>query len=249
MDELKLQISELKETLLDLVCTHDELMYHICFFLGNEYNRRIGTLEYDVKVYTLDVLKIRRKIMLAKRSLQEKETVDELSIELEVDREFAGYDGQVEFAPKIFEDRDYSNLEKLKEYYRNIMRKVHPVINPNNFENKQDYYSQAVNAYRNGNLDALRNLDYICFLLDGREPDNGDAGELERRRNELENASSSLKRKIYQIQTSFPYNQYELLSDKKQLAYRIEGLNNKIAFLKQEYEYYLEEYRKSVCEG
>ena len=247
MDVLAEQIETLRERLLDLVCTHDELLYHICFFLGNEYNRKIGVLEYEVKVVTLDVLKLRRKIMLAQRQRQQNGSVDELTIELEVDREFAGYDGQVEFAPRVFEDRDYSNLEKLKDYYRKIMRKVHPVINPNNFENKQDYYSQGVNAYRNGNEEALRNLDYLCFLLDGKEPSDASQAEKERRRSELENSIAAIKRKIYQIQTSFPYNQHELLNDPQQLKYRREGLNNKIAFLKQEYEYYLEEYRKSVC--
>ncbi|MDR2510800.1 MAG: hypothetical protein LBC77_09180, partial [Spirochaetaceae bacterium] len=171
-EKLVSSVYELEEELAGLLHERDQLLFHICPKIQADYMLKIGKIEYAIFDYQCRILRIKRKIELIQSFLNRGEPYDILEIEKQLDREYQDYikkllDKQKEIdnarAEAGAKGRRLTEEEaaELKRLYTQIVKKVHPDINPDSTEEQHAQFIDAVNAYRNADLSEMR----IIFLL------------------------------------------------------------------------------------
>ena len=93
---------------------------------------------------------------------------------------------------------------ELKRLYTQIVKKLHPDINPNTTPEQHAQFIDAVDAYKNGDLSELR---VISLLIDKiTVTDNTNTMEkLTIRKESLLNETMHITEKIQEIKEVFPY--------------------------------------------
>ena len=125
------------------------------------------------------------------------------------------------------------DLAELKKLYRQIVKNLHPDINPDITDEEKELLRQAAEAYRGGDLHTLRKLyDIIQSQGNLREMfENNEKGitRLREIRNGLVARIEEVKKEIRKIKRSFPYNERKHLADEKWVEARQEELMDYIA--------------------
>ena len=136
-----------------------------------KYMLELGNLEYKAYESMCYMLRLKRKMELIQAKKNRLEKVVLIEIEKQLDREFALYQEtlnvQIEKMNEALERNEAEFLSQeegklLKKLYRNIVKVLHPDINPNVTEEKIQLLNQAVTAYKNGNL---KTLEIIAVMM------------------------------------------------------------------------------------
>jgi len=247
--DLTRDVEALRDGLLALYLEHDELVFHICRNLKTAYMLKFGALEYNVYEWQCKVLRIRRKTEMVRVEKISGKPVDIAAIDAQLDIQYAEYaDNLKKKIDDINEALHRNNhaeplsdekTAELKKLYRTVVLRLHPDVNRDISERRLELFNNAVTAYKNGDLDALRT---IFLLIDTTEPDNVEINDpfeqLTKRKQELKNSTDDVRKKILDAKASFPYNKKTLLSDESQIEKYIEDLNKLIADYKEAYEMY-----------
>ncbi len=107
--------------------------------------------------------------------------------------------------------------------YHQIVRRLHPDLNPNLSETRLRLFYQAVNAYEMGDLLTMRLIFEMVSneTIPKQEPSAISALVEEKKR--LITLTHQLKEELTQIKTQFPFTVENLLNHKDQLeAYKLE---------------------------
>jgi hypothetical protein len=232
-EELMNQILKLKNELSQLLLERDELVYHICVNIESEYMLKIGVHEYKLLMLQYDILKIKRKIELIQAKINRQEAFSLALIEQQIEYEFTEYIENLNERMKKINDalkrREGDRLStedtaELKRLYRQIVKKLHPDLNPNYTLQQKELFLNATSAYKNGDLEALQ---AISLLVDSSEDDfsfMSGVEEMYYRKSQLEEKKEALNKDIEKIKSSFPYNQRELLSNEKLVTEKVNQL-------------------------
>lgn len=124
---------------------------------------------------------------------------------------------------------DREDKEELGALYRRIMKELHPDVNPDITQEELDLLHQAMEAYRNGDLETLRK---IAAILDGRSIEDKvieEVDQLRRIRDDLAFLKGSLLAEIEDIRTSFPYTLKDFLNNKEAVRKKQEELRETLA--------------------
>ncbi len=138
--------------------------------------------------------------------------------------------------------------EELKKMYKQIVKKLHPDINPNITEGELKLFNQAVEAYKSGDIQALRSISIMISEISDYEETADSINVLKEKINRLKQMITNILNEIAQIKQSFPYNQKELLSNPKKLQERKDELNILLDEYKQIYAAY-EQKLNDMLEG
>ena len=104
---------------------------------------------------------------------------------------------------------DREDKEELGALYRRIMKELHPDVNPDITPEELDLLHQAMEAYKNGDIETLRQLRRI--------------------RDDLAFLKESLLAEIEGIKTSFPYTLKAFLNDREAVRKKQEELRKTLA--------------------
>lgn len=242
--ELKEEIAILKKEISNLVLRRDELKYKICENIKTKYMLEIGKIEYKVYEIYIKYIRLKRKRDLIQAKLNRKEKISLTEIENKLDEEF------LEYKEKLYEKLDDINRaleindlpvlsieesKRLKKMYLNIVKKIHPDLNPNLSEEKIELFQLVVDAYKRSDLVALES---IFYLLENDEDlsEINDNLNLEEERNRLLKIVDSLEEEIQKIKKSYPYILKVYLEDEDIKLERIEELNYQYASYKMSVE-------------
>lgn len=174
-EKLKNEVEKMRTELSMLLLERDELQFVICKNIETEYMLNLGSIEYRAYEAQCLSLRLKRKIELiqAKKNRQEKVIIS--AIEETLDTEFAEYQKRLDEQINKMNDAlkrskaevltDEENKE-LKKLYRKIVKALHPDINPDVSETQVNLFDNAVQAYKNGDLNTLR---IICEMV-GNSP-------------------------------------------------------------------------------
>lgn len=219
------EIIELKTQLSALLSERDELLYHICKNIEADYMIKIGTLEYKAYKYFCMTLRIKRKIELIQAKLNRQEIVALPLIEQQLDKEYAEYEQSLKdrmdtinaavqrMAGTLLTDEEDELLKKL---YRQIVKKLHPDLNPKITEEELTLFHNAVIAYENGDLTIIKS---IAMMVEEITPGGNDFGlndglsELRATKEKFLESQKGILVQIEKIKSSFPYNQKDFLQD------------------------------------
>ena len=245
--QLKNEVEKLRTELSMLVLERDELLYVECKNTEMQYMLKLGALEYKVFESQCAVLRMKRKLELiqAKRNRQEKIIMEK--IEETLDDEFAQFQEQLkEQLGKMNEAIDRSHAQalsdeetkELKRLYRRVVKALHPDLNPNISEEKQQLFLRAASAYENGDLNTLRIIDETISDPQLTEMKQDAIASLRQERNRLVALLDDIKERIVKIKSEYPYTVKEILQDEQQVEQCRNQLENLLKQYKDSITYY-----------
>ncbi len=241
------EAKKLQTELSALIMERDELKHHICKNIQTEYMLKLGTLEYKVFEFQCKILRIKRKIELIQAQFNRQEIVNIIEIEIKLDFEYAEYQEKLnEKMNDINEALERSNMGKLspeesgelKKMYKQIVKKLHPDMNPDVTEGELKLFNQAVEAYKNGDIQALRSISIMISEISDYEETSDSMDALKEKINRLKQMITNVLNNIEYIKQSFPYNQKELLSNTMKIKERQDELNALLDEYKKIYSVY-----------
>ena len=229
-------IQELETELANLVYDRDILIYHTCPKLQTEYMLKIGKLEYAIFEYQCKILLTKRKIEIIQAHLNKEQSYNITKIDEQLDKEYQEYtdkllEKQQEIEKARVKKSSFGKLlteeesAELKKLYTQIVKKLHPDINPDTTEAQHSQFNDAVNAYKNADLSEIR----IIFLLLEKTSDiktTSSMDKLNKRKEMLLNEKKYLINEIQKIKESFPYCIKNMLIDKEKLQSKIDELSD-----------------------
>ncbi len=255
-EELKKEAERLKIELSMLFEERDELRYVICKNLEAAYMLKVGGLEYQAYKAQCQALRLKRKAELIQARRNRQERVVEKEIEETLDREFAEYQQRLkEQSEKLNEALRRSRMEALseeetreiKKLYREVVKRLHPDLNPGAAEEERRLFENAVEAYQSGDLTALRAIRDA--IGEGENYEKTDAvAELIRTVERREASLKRIREEIEKIKSEFPYTAKELLEDEKKIAETRQWLEQTKEAYRKQAEYWREKIKEMLRE-
>lgn len=246
LEELKTQVELLRGDLASLFLEIDDLRSHVCWQIEADYRLKLGTLEYELSSENVELQRTRRKIMLIQVAINRQEPIRIEEIDAILNDEFESYQRKLrKEGEKLHEAIHYlhayelTNYEttKLKKLYFRIVKKLHPDIHPNATAQQKKLLESAVNAYENGDLAAMENLDLILKDLCQEGKNEEETREqLFEQRNQLTLHRQNMIDEIKKIKENYPYAIKDLLQDEEWVSNTRESLAANIKDLKEKRE-------------
>lgn len=229
------RIKELKKTLESLVFERDNLEFVVCGNIKTEYLLTFGSLEYRIYKTYCHYLRLKRKkdMIQAKKNRQEKIKMKE--IEDRLDEEFADYKKKLdEKIGEINEALSRAKLEVLseeetkllKKLYKNIVKSLHPDINPSVTDAERELFYKATEAYKDGDLPSLQIIYDIVCSGDDIEDEGLSGKPLDDEVERLEGLVGQIQDYIDIIKSTPPYTWKIYLEDEKKKRDKLRGLEN-----------------------
>lgn len=243
--ELIIEVNKLKDIVAEKISERDMLAFHVIPEIENSYLLKVGFLENDVFKSNLKLIKIKRKIELCKERkklnipIKEKEIDNQLNIEFEnIEEEYIElqsdyiYDVEDELT-----DSESSELLKLLNIiYKNLIKKLSPLINSNNTRMDNKLYELLEKAYRELDLSMMSKLQSICeqeksdsnFII-------GDVKTLKKAKKRYQELIAENDDIILNIKCSEVFDKKRVLEDENLLRRTKEEINEEISNLDKEY--------------
>ncbi len=234
-EKLKSEVEKMRTELSMLLLERDELQFVICKNIETEYVLKLGSIEYKAYEAQCAALRLKRKIELiqAKKNRQEKVIIS--AIEETLNSEFAEYQKQLnEQIDKMNDALKRSKAEvltneenkELKKLYRKIVKALHPDINPDVSETQVNLFDNAVQAYKNGDLNTLRIIGEMVGNSPLPEQHKDALTQLNEEKERLQNLLKAIKDSIEQIKSEYPYTMKEIIEDEEQTEQKKKELEN-----------------------
>ena len=246
-ENLVFSVQYLENELAGLVHERDKLLFHVCPKIRTEYMLKIGKIEYAIFDYQCRILRIRRKIELIQAFLNRGEPYTITEIEKQLDREYQEYTSKLlEKQKEIDNARAYTSVKgrllteeetaELKQLYTQIVKKLHPDINPDSTEEQHAQFIDAVNAYQNADLSEMRIVFLLLEKTAGTVIDSKNTmKELCARKEKLLQEKNHLLGIIEKIKQTFPYSAKALLQNDVKVQEKIDELAGVLSDCKEKY--------------
>lgn len=243
-EKLKEKVERLRTELSMLLLERDELQLVICRNIETAYMLELGSLEYKAYEAQCTFLRLKRKLELIQAKINRQEKVIISKIEDTLDQEFAEYkeklDEQINKMNEAIEHSkgrvltDEENKE-LKKTYRKIVKSLHPDLNPNITEGQKQLFENAVEAYKNGNLEMLKIIGEMVTEPTVPEKSVDAMTMLKENADNLEKMISVIQQNITDIKSKYPYTMKDIVENKEKTKER-----------RKEIESILEQYNEGI---
>ena len=219
--EKQQEIEALKQILTEEVYAYDHLAHITCRNLQTLYMTKIGDLDYSLYQKECEYRRLKRRLELMRAALARRETISEEQLEKTLDKEYASYQAKLQEKQEQMQEALYriscpalkpEDAEDLRKLYRKLVRRLHPDVNPDGTENDLKLFQQAVEAYRNGDLSAMRILSVLADT-GGKASQNDSPAVLEAERERLNACLETVRAKAEKVRNSFPYVLRDMLED------------------------------------
>ncbi len=241
-EKLKNEVEKMRVELSMLYLERDELLFVICVNIETAYMLELGALEHNVYKAECAVLRLKRKVELIQAKINRQEKIFLNDIESLLDEEFQQYEEKLnEQIEKINAalkrgNADYltkEETEELKKIYRKVVKALHPDINPNISKEELRLLQNAIEAYKNGDLKALR---IIGEMIEKYLPVNKDKDisyTLIKDKERLEVFIKEMKEIILEIKSRYPYNLKEIIENPSKLKEKKQELEETLNYYKE----------------
>lgn len=240
-EKLIFEVNNLKDKLAEKIAERDMLAFHIIPDIENRYFDKIGILENEAFLTNLKLIKLNAKIDIYKKSIEEKEEIDEEEIDDELDEEFHEIEEECSFYQKangVDTAVDKLAVEIAKAItpsYKNLVRQLSPLINFDNTRNDNRLYDLLEMAYRELNTDMLENLQSICNQTKKTKNISiGDVKSLEKAKEKYLEIISENEEIILNIKCSEAFEKQRILENENLTRRVKEEVNQEIAELNEE---------------
>jgi hypothetical protein len=241
-EKLKDELTKRQAEYSELIAHYDELRTTILPNIETEYMMKIGRKEYQVFALQIEILRCKREISLYQAAVNQGETISRLEVEKILIKEFTEYqqmlaaqqqkiaEAQSRFAAAKL---DPAEFKKIKKMYLELIKKLHPDLNPNLSATASALFLRVVAAYEHSDWPELYLLYDMADELSATgeyQPDNS----VQRIRKELDNLSDKtalLKTRMAEMQEVPPLSYTSLLKDSDAVTKKRAELSETIASL------------------
>ena len=227
------QVRQAKQDILTVLFEIDHITLQENPRIEADYAVKIGYLENEVLEARIAMRRAQRKVTLARAQANNGLAVDESGIEKQLDTELedwynklsaavANYYQQVE-ARCSLAPMSLADSEELKRLFRQLAKRLHPDINPNQTDEEAALFALAQMAYQAGDLNTLRSL--VSTLGPGTdEPDPTDELQLSALLTVLQAQLQVHEADLAAVKEAFPYCFKEKLADPQWVANKAQEL-------------------------
>lgn len=227
--KLKEAVEKMRIELSMLVSERDELQYVICKNIETAYCLKLGALEHRTYEAQCKALRLKRKIELIQACVNRQEKIIMSQIEGLLDDEFAEYEAKLEEQIENMNEALYRSRgeyltgeesKELKKLYRNIVKQLHPDVNPDVTEEQIRLLDNAIVAYKNGDLAAMRIIYEMVGEHDLPDLSQDSLSALAEESKRIEGMVASVRQSISQIKSQYPYTVKEFVEKPEKEAQR-----------------------------
>ena len=246
-EKLKSEVEKLRIELSMLVLEKDELLFVECKNIETAYMLAVGGLEYKAYEMECSILRLKRKLDLiqAKKNRQEKIVLQKIEETLNI--EFEEYQAKLnEQMEKMNEALTRSNCKtltedennELKKLYREIVKALHPDLNPGLSNEKIKLFHNALLAYKNGDLTGIRIINTMVSQPVLPDKSSDVISWLAKEKERLCDMLKKTNENIEKIKSEYPYTMKALISNTQKIDELKAELEEKIDKLKELYDFY-----------
>lgn len=229
-ENLLKEVNALKKMICDLLCKKDTMILQTGPSLEAQYHLRIGVLECKAFEFQCEMLKLKRKIELVQKAINRQEQVEIDLIEKILIEEHRQYTQKLDSMKAKVSDaiRRKTNMSKMEpdkaaqvtKTYFQIVRKLHPDVNPHAKKSDKDLLQIAMRAFEQGALDTL---EAIAASIETIDPDITSPSAMDELKSEYQRllvVQDNIQSEIDEIFSSFPFDQTDLLADEEMIEKR-----------------------------
>jgi len=205
------------------------------------YLNEIGGLQFEVHRLTTELAYLKQKIQLAQACFNRNEQPDWTKIDQQLAHQLQEYQRKLqEEAARLTEAKQYlksgflNEAEglQLKLAYRQLVKALHPDLNPDQTDAERDLFLKVQAAYQLCDLPALN--EFLLALGKDTPSTAATTSDLTAEVKMLSDKVQALQLKIDQLVAKFPFMYREKLSDETWLAAEKATLQKQITELEKE---------------
>lgn len=235
------KIRRLKNDLEALLLEREHLRSVICVNIQREYTLVFGGLEYQIYKASCDYLRLRRKKELIQAKKNRRERIDLKAVEARLDEEFRDYKKKLDekmaevnraLKASAMEFLSEEETKAIKKLYKQLVKRLHPDLNPSSTEAEIELFYRATEAYKRGDLKALQLIDAVVDDGERKDDEAFSSGVVEKEAERLEGLIEAVQKDMEAIKSGPPYTWRIYLEDEKKKAERLRQLKEELANFK-----------------
>jgi hypothetical protein len=249
--QLKEEYERLQQIYTDLVTKRDEMLMYEAPRLEAFYMESIGQLQYEILCleYDIALLKLERDLLQSYENRGEEPEIAKVQMRVEeaaqtynenLHREEEKIKQAKEF---IKEQEEEENKQKdaekveLKRLYKQLVHRLHPDLHPEQTEWERELFLKVQEAYRNEDLERLRQLEAeLNAGMPFASVENDTIDEWEERIQKLKDQIDAIRKEIEELENTFPFTYRDKIDDKEWISAMQEELRVRIEMLQKEKE-------------
>ncbi|MBQ7695973.1 MAG: hypothetical protein IJT50_12725 [Lentisphaeria bacterium] len=249
-ESAKRELEALRKEYASLLAEYDDLTGTVRRNLEAEYMLQIGRRENEIFALQIQVQQLKREIALYQAAKNRREAISEAEVREIIVKEFAEYKAKLdELQKKVREAEEHHFSPKLsaadckavKEAYRELVKLLHPDLNPELPEAAKQLWLRIVEAYKNNDFLELNILgDMVEALLKEGDVKVHTLDRMEEVREEQERISrkiADLRNRMEQLRREPPFVYEKLLTD----VAAVQAKRRELDELRENFEKHIEE--------
>ena len=248
---------ELKEELTKLITDRDTLIHTVKTNLEMEYQLKVGGKQYELFLIRTESLRLKRKMEMLQAILNRQGSCSMQEIDEQLDKEFAEWQKQADEIYRQVKKAEYfAELPKLsvkesaelKKLYRQLAKKFHPDVNPNEWDERKNFWLRIKDAYQNGDLQEMKTLALLANDFQDQNPEISTMDKLRDDCADLKKRIQELINQIAHVKSQFPFDIEEQLQDKEWVTKQKEEIDIQIDEWQNTKSLYEEKVEELICQ-
>lgn len=247
--QLKDEYERLQRQYADLIAKRDDLLMQEGPRLEAIYMETIGQLQYEELClqYDIALLKLERDLLQSFLNRGEEPDLDVVNEQVEqtaqtYNENIHRHEEKIKQAKTYIEahkeesskDKDAEKLE-LKRLYKRLVHRLHPDLHPEQTEWERELFLKVQEAYRNEDLNKLRQLEEeLNAGMPFTSVESDTIEDWEERVKKLKEQIAAIEAEIEEIENSFPFTYREKLYDQEWISAKQEEIRVRIEQLQAE---------------
>ncbi len=249
--QLKEEYERLQQVYSELITKRDDLLQHEIPRLEALYMDAIGQLQYEELCLQYDIALLKFERDLLQSYINRGEEPDIKVVAQKVDETAETFnqnihqeEEKIKKAKKYIEEHKEENSKQkeaekieLKQIYKRLVHRLHPDLHPEQTEWERELFLKVQEAYRNEDLERLRQLEAeLNAGVPFTSVESDTVEDWEERVKKLKEQIAAIEDEITRIEHEFPFTYRDKLNDQEWIAAQKEEIRVRIERLQEEKE-------------
>lgn len=249
--QLKEEYERLQQLYSELITKRDDLLQHEIPRLEALYMDAIGQLQYEELCLQYDIALLKFERDLLQSYINRGEEPDVKVVAQKVDETAETFnqnihqeEEKIKKAKAYIEEHKEENSKQkeaekieLKQIYKRLVHRLHPDLHPEQTEWERELFLKVQEAYRNEDLERLRQLEAeLNAGVPFTSVESDTIEDWEERVKKLKEQIAAIEDEITRIEHEFPFTYRDKLNDQEWIAAQKEEIRVRIERLQEEKE-------------